>query len=92
MALALAARRKVLVAADNVQTSHPREAAILGGIVRSAIDAGQIDADFVRRYASRIIAEFNLAHVDRRMPGRREIETVLERFQAEYRRPVLGER
>jgi anaerobic selenocysteine-containing dehydrogenase len=92
MGLTLAARRKVLVAADHVPTRHPREAAILGGIVRCAIDIGRIDSEFVRRYTADIINEFNLVNVDRRMPGRREIEMVLERFQAEYRRPYPAER
>jgi anaerobic selenocysteine-containing dehydrogenase len=91
MALTAAARRKVMFAADQVPTRHPREAAILGGIVRCAIDNGRIDSEFVRRYTADIIDEFNLVNVDRRMPGRREIEMVLERFQVEYRRPSSAE-
>jgi anaerobic selenocysteine-containing dehydrogenase len=76
--------RRVMIAADAVETCHPREAAILGGIVRSAIDAGRLDHDFVRRYTREIIGEFKLVNVDRVPPGSTEIDMVLSRFEAEY--------
>ncbi len=90
MAITPAVRRRVMVAADEVQTSHPREAAILGGIVRSTIDGGRVDVEYVRRYASAIIAEFNLVNVDRRPPGSHEIAMVLTRFEERYGPPFAA--
>ena len=81
-----AAQRNVLVAADLVQTSHPREAAILGGIVRSKIDMGRIDAGFVSRYTNEIIRTFNLVNVDDRAPCSAEIAMVTSRFEECYGR------
>src|SRR6056297_1470371 len=90
MATTPAVRRRVMVAADEVQTTHPREAAILGGIVRSTIDGGRVDVEYVRRYASAIIAEFNLVNVDRRPPGSDEIAMVLTRFEERYGPPFAA--
>ena len=88
MPLAPDARTRVMEAADAVETSHPREAAILGGIVRSAIDTERLDREFVRSYTRDIIGEFNLVNVDRQPPGTTEIAMVLTRFEAAYGRPL----
>jgi len=84
--MAPAARHEVMAAAELVQTSHPREAAILGGIVRSTIDVGRIDANFVSRYTTEVIEGFGLVNVDRRPPRLAEIAMVVSRFQAYYAR------
>ena len=84
--MALAERQKVLVAAERVLTSHPREAAILGGVVRSTIDHDHFDMGFVSRYTRDILQAFELANVDSCPPSSAEIAMVKSRFDEYYRR------
>lgn len=86
MAIALAARRKVMIAAGQVETTNPREAAILGGIVRCAIETGGYNAERIRQYTHNIIGQMKLVGVDRRLPGNAEIAMVKERFEEHYGR------
>jgi len=84
--MALTERQRVLMAAERVLTTHPREAAILGGVVRSTIDHDDFDMGFVSRYAHDIIQTFELANVDSRPPSTAEIAMVKYRFDEYYRR------
>ena len=83
--MGLAERQRVLVAAGSVPTNHPREAAIVGGIVRSAIDIGHIDMVYVSRYTQDVIQTFDLVNVDSRAPSAAEIAMVKSRFDECYR-------
>ena len=85
-----AGRHEVMAAALLVQTSNPREAAILGGVVRSTIETGCINADFVSTYTSHVIDEFGLVNVDRRPPCLAEIAMVASRFQLHYSRSAAS--
>ena len=84
MAVAKAARRKILTAADEVDTAGPREAAIMGGIVRSLIDTGTMRPDMVKAWMSTILEQFHLANVDRRPPCKAELSMVLQRFEEAF--------
>jgi hypothetical protein len=76
-------------AAELVDTYSPREAAVLGGIVRSVIATGHCDAEYVAGYAQDILCTFNLVGVDRSVPCLAEIGMVLDRFEEVYGdRPV----
>lgn len=81
MAVPLAARRKYMLAASAVATSNPREAAILGGILHSAIEHGRLVIPDVRLHMSHALTGWNLVNVDRRAPGNAEIAMVLARFE-----------
>lgn len=81
----LAARRRVMFASSLIDTASCREAAILGGIVRNAIEHGWgIDGDNVGHYAAHIIRDFNLVGVDRTPPGPTEVGMMMERFEAAF--------
>jgi hypothetical protein len=80
------ARRQVLSVAAEVNTSSAREAAIVGGLVRSTFAAGHIDIDSVARHARALMHEFDLRDVDRSAPGGAEIAMVLDRFEHGRRR------
>ena len=82
----LAARRKVMMAAECVDTSTIREAAIVGGIVRCAIATGRYNGPWISQYASDAIEAFSIRNVDPTPPGPTEIGVVLERFEAAYGR------
>lgn len=84
----LADRREAMSAADLVGTCSPREAAILGGIVRCVIATEHCDVGFVSHYARDILGVFNLVGVDRSAPGTAEIAMVLERFEDAYGNPI----
>lgn len=89
------AQRRVLCAAVDVATNSPREAAIVGGIVRSTLDSGTLDVTFVAQYATEIMTYFELVDVDLRAPGAAEIAMVLDRYEQGSRRltwPPLDER
>lgn len=83
------AAQRLFAAADAIDTTTRREAAIVGGIVRSVIDHGRLRPDYVRSYTRHIIGEFGMADVDSRLPCNAEIAMVLQRFEANYGRPVL---
>jgi hypothetical protein len=80
--MSLAARRRVMHAADLVGAHSVREAAVLGGIVRCIIATGRSDIGYIANYTREILADFNLVGVDRSAPGAGEITMVLERFEA----------
>jgi hypothetical protein len=82
----LVARRRALLAASQTETTSPRDAAIVGGIVRSLIDTGGCDRGRVARYAVGVIIEFKLVGVDRTPPGPTEYRMVLNRFERAYGR------
>ena len=85
--IALAARRRAMLAAEMVQTSSVREAAILGGIVRCVIACGRYNGPWISQYAADIIHAFNLVGVDRTPPNLAEIAMMLERFEESYSQP-----
>jgi hypothetical protein len=78
----LADRREAMHAADLVGTYSVREAAVLGGIVRSVIATGGSDVVYISQYARDILGVFNLVGVDRSAPCAAEIAMVVERFEA----------
>lgn len=81
----VAARRRVMFAASLIDTTSCREAAILGGIVRQAIEHGWgIDGDNVAHYAARVVRDFKLVGVDRTPPGPTEVGMMLDRFEAAF--------
>jgi hypothetical protein len=86
MSIERSAHRRVLCAAVDVATSSAREAAIVGGIVRSTLDSGTLDVTRVARYASEIMTHFGLVDVDLRAPGAAEIAMVLDRYEQGSRR------
>ena len=86
----LAARRRAMLAAENVDTHSCREAAIVGGIVRCVISCGRINGPWVAQYAADIVAEFNLVGVDRKPPGMAEVAMVVDKFQQSYSQPFPG--
>lgn len=81
----LADRRNAMHAADLVGTYSPREAAVLGGIVRSVIAVGRPDVLYIAQYVRDILGLFNLVGVDRSTPCAAEIAMVVERFEAVHR-------
>jgi hypothetical protein len=83
--MSLAERREAMHAADLVDTHSAREAAVLGGIVRSVIGTGRTDLAYVAHYVRDILGVFNLVGVDRSPPCGAEIAMVLERFEAVHR-------
>ena len=76
-----------MLAAEAVDTNSCREAAIVGGIVRTVIATGQIHPAWVAKYTSDIIHHFKILNVDARPPGLLEMEPVVQRFQQSYRQP-----
>ncbi len=82
-----AARHRAMQAADQVDTHSIREAAVLGGVVRSIIGTGRCDVEYVARYARDIIGAFNLVGVDRSVPCSTEVNMVIERFEEVHGRP-----
>lgn len=72
-------RRKMMLAAATVQTSSARQAAILGGLVRSAIDYGHLSMPVVSAHVSSVLS--GLTNVDRREPCSAEVAMVLDQFQ-----------
>jgi hypothetical protein len=83
----LADRREAMHAADLVGTHSVREAAVLGGIVRSVIATGRCDVVYIAQYARDILGVFNLVGVDRTTPCAAEIAMVVERFEAVHGSP-----
>ena len=83
----LAARRKAMMAAEHVDTHNVREAAILGGLVRSVIACGRINVSWSAQYAVDMIREFKLPGVDTCQPGPTEMQMMVERFQESYSQP-----
>jgi hypothetical protein len=88
--IALAARRRAMMAAESVETSTVREAAIVGGIVRCVIAAGKINGPWVSQYAADMLAEFNIRDIDRSPPNLAEMAGIVERFQQSYSQPFGG--
>ena len=84
MAIPIAARRKVMNAAAEVDTSGPREAAILGGVCRSMIEHGNMRPDVVRWWMAAILQHFRLVNVDCRPPCNAELAMVLQRFEEAF--------
>ena len=89
-----AKRQLVMQAAEKVETGSAREAAILGGIVRCAIDTGHFDEAYVKHYAPqaltwfiRDLRRFSREQVNMSQPSNAEIAAVLAKFQAAYRPP-----
>lgn len=87
-------RQRVLWAAERTETSTSREAAILGGIVRCAMDTGHFSEAYVRHYCPqallwfiRDLQLFGGQRIDTREPSNSEIAMVLARFQAIYKPP-----
>lgn len=74
-------RRRMMLAAATVQTSSPRQAAILGGLVRSAIDHGHLSMPVVSAHMSSVLV--GLVGVDRREPSTAEVAMVLDEFERE---------
>ena len=87
MAIPIEARRKVMVAAGCVATHSPREAAILGGIVRAIIAHGTMRPQDVRHWTTDALGHFGVLNVDRRPPCAAEMAMVIQRFEE-----VLGRR
>ena len=81
----IAARRKVMHAAGQVDTSSVREAAIVGAIVRCACATGRYNEQWISQTAVDIIHEFRIL-VDRTPPGPTEIAVMVERFEDAYGR------
>lgn len=81
----LAARRKVMNAAGEVETSTVREAAIVGAIVRCACSTGRYNGPWISQTTSDILHEFRLL-VDRTPPCMAEVGMMVERFEAAYGR------
>lgn len=81
---------RVLMAASEVVTDSLREAAILGGIVRSLLDTGHLRISFVRHYAPQVIGFFAVngdlyrERVDTSTPTDQEIKRVASRFLDKY--------
>ena len=86
----IAARRKAMRAAGEVDTSTHREAAIVGGIVRNICATGRINRDWIATYAVDAICGFKLAGGDRTLPGPTEMGMVIERFEAAYGRRLAS--
>ena len=82
----LAARHRAMSAAEAVDTTTLREAAILGGVVRSVIACGRINVPWCSQYATDMLEAFRVR--DGRTPiGHTETLDVIERFQASYSQP-----
>jgi len=86
----LAARRRAMLAAEHVDVSTMREAAIVGGITRCVISCGRVNGPWVSQYAADILAEFRVRNVDATPPGPMEIGMLADRFQTSYRQPFPG--
>ena len=83
----LAARRRAMLAAEAVDTATVREAAILGGIVRSVIACGKINVPWCGQYAADMLEAFRVRDIDRKPPGLTEMSVMVERFQQSYSQP-----
>ena len=81
----IAARRKVLIAAGNVETNSEREAAIVGGIVRCAVATGRFNAPWIAQATLDILDEFRV-RADRTPPTLDELGEMVERFEEAYGR------
>ncbi len=86
----VAARHRAMFAADAVDVSTLRQAAILGGVVRSVIACNRINVPWVGQYTADIINAFNLNGVDRSPASLTEVAAVVERFQQSYAQPFSG--
>lgn len=81
---------RVMMAAGEVETSSCREAAILGGIVRSLIDTGHLKITFVQHYTAEAVRHFasDIAGTSERpntsRPGSAEIKKVARKFLDRY--------
>ena len=75
-----------MLAAEMVDTTDCREAAILGGIVRCVISCGKINVPWVGQYTADILGCFNLEG-NCRPASLTEVAAVVERFQLSYSQP-----
>ena len=81
---------RVLTAAEAVETDSLREAAILGGLVRSLLDTGHLRIQFVRHYVPSCTAHFaedirrSGEIPDARWPSDAEISKVARKFLDKY--------
>jgi hypothetical protein len=92
--MSAANRQRVIRAASQVNPKNAREAAILGGIVRSSIDMSAFDKQYVRHYVPQALARFrsNLSSwgaswVTESPPSDIEIAFMLKRFMHFYTPP-----
>ena len=85
MAIPIAARRKVMYAAAEVQTDTRREAAIVGGISRSVIDSGTMRPDMVRAW---LTSAMGLTPAERQAPCKAELAQIVARFEEAFGRRV----
>jgi hypothetical protein len=84
----VAARRKILLAASLVDTSSPREAAIVGAACRNIIATGRCSPEWVGQTACDTLREWRLVGVPTTRPGPTEVHMVLDRFARVYGRPL----
>jgi hypothetical protein len=82
-----AARQKAMMAANAVEVTTMREAAILGGIVRCVCACGRYNGPWIAQYAADIIGAFRIRDVDPTPPGLTEMSAMLEAFEESYSRP-----
>ena len=87
----LAARRRAMLAADNVDTSTMRQAAILGGIVRCIASCGKINAPWVAQYTADILTEFKLPGVSTKPATFSELSAMIDKFNESYSQPFRGD-
>lgn len=82
--------QRVLVAANEVETESLREAAILGGLVRSLLDTGHLRIQFVRQYVPACVTHFGRDFVIAgempalTRPSDAEIRKVASKFLEKY--------
>lgn len=81
---------RVLTAAHEVETESAREAAVLGGLVRSLLDTGHLKINYVRKYVPECVAYFGRDirkvgdRIDVSAPSDAEIRKVASKFLEKY--------
>ena len=73
-----------MLTASTLEVASCREAAIVGGIVRSMVDHGRYYAPAIATNTRDTLNEWNLVGVDRTPPGMAEMAMVLDRFRECY--------
>jgi len=87
-------RQRVMHAASQVNPKDSRDAAILGGIVRCAIDTGHFNKQYVKHYVPQSLAwfesdrrSFGAEAVSLKSPNDDEIAAMTKRFMHFYDPP-----
>lgn len=80
------ARERAMMAGGLTEVETPRDAAIVGAIVRCCIATGRWNGPWIAQAAVDAITDFNLVGVSRVLPGNTELQMVRERFAVAYGR------